>query len=594
MEKDQRKKRALISVYYKDGIPQFAANLKKLGYEIVSSGGTAKHLGEKGIEVVDVFEITGIPPILSHRVVTLHPKIHGGILAEKTPEHEEELKKYGIERFDIVCVDIYPVWEALGNQNATVQSVMGLTDIGGPTMLRAAAKNHNNGVTVICDPADRQRVIDELEAFGKVGSRLRQELAGKVFNLMARYDASIANFFNEENGILAKMIFMGNAVKLAYGENRNQSPAYLFPGSSGDPLALHRFLPATSGDPSYISLADGALTIHLVRFLAEAFRRTSGKVPYIAAVGKHANPCGLAFDWKNPAIAIQKALFGNPVSAMGGEFVCNFPVNDKLGNQLFASPKEVIGRDKWGLDVLFAPKFSPGSVSLLGKREKRRLLTNPALSELPFSDSAWILKQTPDGDWLMQRAQNFVLAPDQIIHWTGTPLNDEQFQNLLVAWVATWFASSNTVGIANDNCLIGLGAGQQDRIECARLCVDRARHSRHNIIGAVFASDGFFPFAESVPPKINKNYFKLLNKIMRIAAGYSDDPNKRLKTLLDIASDINMRDNREGTEILCDAGCIGGVVPADGNKLEQVKEFFAKKKMSVGFVSAENRGFSKH
>lgn len=192
----EKKKRALLSVYTKDGLEKFAQGLVELGYAIVSSGGTAKYLQNKGFVVTDVAEITGVPAFIGHRVVTLHPKIHGGILALKTPEHEADLEKYGIKRFDLVCVDLYPVREVINKGGATPESVMEMTDIGGPTLLRGAAKNHEN-VIVICDPADRMPIIKRLKEHGDINLTQRRYLAKKVFETMSAYDGAISEFLWE-------------------------------------------------------------------------------------------------------------------------------------------------------------------------------------------------------------------------------------------------------------------------------------------------------------------------------------------------------------------------------------------------------------
>ena len=297
-------KTALLSVYDKEGIVEFAQALKDAGFILISSGGTAKHLSTAGLRVIDVADITGFPAILDHRVVTLHPKIHGGILAKRTPEHEEQMAQYKIPRIDLVCVDLYPVLKAILDPNATIESVMEQTDIGGPTMIRGAAKNHNNGTIVICDPADRAVVVNELNlrGDGTVSDGLRLKLAAKVFGLMARYDAAIWQFLSEKFGKQAVAIFLEHVAELAYAENRDQNPAHLWATDSVDPLAMHRFQ-VISGNPSYIAMADGNGLVDILCTLAEAFRRWQGKVPYIVVAGKHGNPCGAAIDWCDPLIA---------------------------------------------------------------------------------------------------------------------------------------------------------------------------------------------------------------------------------------------------------------------------------------------------
>ncbi len=395
------------------------------------------------------------------------------------------------------------------------------------------------------------------------------------------------------------------SIDLSYAENRNQNPAFLMPGDSDDPLAMSKFLPAISGDPSYISLADGDYIVHILRFLTDAFWRTYGAVPYIVIAGKHANPCGIAIDWKDRSAVIRKALSGNKVAIMGGEVVTNFAIDDHLGIELFRQPPELCQAQdkKWGLDLILAPSFSPATVKLLNKKEKRRLLANPALERSLaleyihfFPKKEWMLKNLFNGnDVLKQRFPSFVFTLDDIVSQVGKPmlLEDDDFDSLLIAWVAAWFASSNTVALAKDSMLIGLGCGQQDRIECVRLCINRANQSGHDTKGSVFASDAFFPFAQGETS--GKDIDDIKDK-MAFLSDFIAKTGKitEIKDFDEIMKTISRNDHREGPQLLADAGCIGGVVPADGNKLEEVQKFFQEKGMSVAFVHKDNRGFSKH
>ena len=595
------KKLALLSVYYKEGIVDFALALKRLGYTIVSSGGTAKHLKENGVMgVIDVARITGLKPILDHRVVTLHPKIHGGILAKNTVYHTKERKKYGIPRFGIICVDLYPVLEAIAAPKPTIESVMEKTDIGGPTMIRGAAKNHDHGIVVICDPADRQRVIAELENSGEVSEKLRLELAYKVFNLMARYDAAISKFLAKEMGLGVEAIFLSEVRKLAYAENKCQNPAHHFAVDDDDPLALHKFK-VDAGDPSYTALADANGILEIMCTLAESFRRFDPHiVPFIAIAGKHGNPCGAAIDWSDPKEAIEKALLGDKVAVLGGEVITNFPITDELGQVLYAPASHIdIGRPKWGLDLVVAPEFSDTTIKLLGQKEKRRLLSNPNLNSPKLPKTEWIWKPVRGG-FLRQRQYPFILTPDSVKEWIGAPLTNDDFATLLIAWAICWKASSNTVALANDNMLIGLGCGQQDRIACVRLCLERANRAGHDTHGSFFASDGFFPFARSQAPDINE-LIKLTRELVQAADNAhaqlkpsQPNPRQAMRILAKAGSDISRLDIREGTELLIDAGCLGGVVPADGQKLPEVQELFKQAGLSVAFVAPEFRGFAKH
>lgn len=597
------KKVALISVYNKTGIVDFAKGLIDLGWAILSSGGTAGELRKAGLKVTDVADLTGLPPILDHRVVTLHPSIHGGILAKDTPEHDAERKSYGIPRINLVCVDLYPVIEAIATPNATMELVMDKTDIGGPTMIRGAAKNHNNGCVVICDPTDRSRVIAELQETGQISKEFRLELAHKVFSLMARYDAAISKFLASEMGLEVEAIFMTEVKKLAYAENKCQNPAHLFSDGSDDPLAIHRF-DVITGDPSYTSTADASGILEILCTLAQAFRLSRGKVPFIAIAGKHGNPCGAAIDWQDPGLALLKALCGDTVAVMGGEVITNFPITGELGQLLFqVPPKMNIGREKWGLDLVMAPDFAPEAVELLNKYEKRRLLSNPHLLDPFLSPNQWTFKPVR-GAFLRQKQYPFILTPEGVQEWVNDPLRGHAFENILIAWAIGWKASSNTVALAKDNMLISLGCGQQDRIACVRLCLDRATRAGHDTEGSFFASDAFFPFAESTldPVKVDAIYKCFAEMKQPCFKGKKIPKNQRTKMTpkekirewAKVVQAVLVADQREGDELLIDAGCKGGVVTADGKNLPEVQKLFKEAGLSVAFVAPENRGFAKH
>lgn len=389
-----------------------------------------------------------------------------------------------------------------------------------------------------------------------------------------------------------EIITLKNGRPLAYGENRCQSPAFIFSGGSDNPLSISKFQ-VVSGDPSYIAMADLSQLVSIMCLISEAFRRWKGRVPYIALAGKHGNPCGAAISWGNPIEALTNALYGDPVAVMGGEFTANFEINDFLAASLLHSKIDSVGRDKWGLDVIAAPGFSNFAITLLGKREKRRLLANPALKEAPYPEEEWTYRELHGGDWLKQRVPRFILTPDQIVSQTHN-LNEQMFTDLIIAFACCWRASSNTVALAKNNMLIGLGCGQQDRMACVRLCLDRANLADHDARNSVFASDGFFPFARSTDNNTDK-IDRLMTAVRLLDANLAGKTEaEKIMILNNFSSLVSRLDRREGPELLADAGCIGGVVPADGKRLEEVKEFFSQKKMSVAFVAAENRGFSKH
>ncbi len=585
-------KKALLSVFQKDGLEVFAKGLIDLNFSLVSSGGTARYLKEKGFEVTDVAEITGYPAIIGHRVVTLHPNIHAGILALDNPEHEADLEKYKIDRFHLVCVDLYPVAEAIAQDGANVDSVMEMTDIGGPTMIRGAAKNHKSIIT-ICDPNDRQWVIKELQKSGDLSKDQRRHLAEKVFDTMAAYDDAIWKFLAEKNGKTVDAIALFNGKELAYAENRSQNPAHLFSTDSDDPLAPSKF-EWVSGTPSYISMADGTQITEILCLLAESFRQSYGKTPYIAIAGKHGNPCGAAITYADTPLAIfaiRKALLGDHIAVMGGEVVTNFPIKEEEAEELFKPPVSInIGRENWGLDLIIAPEFSDKARIILGEREKRRLLSNPALKKAPFPKHKWVYRQTRT-DWLRQKASDFILSPDKIKFWSGKEMNPEEFTNVLIAFACCWRASSNTVALAKNRMLIGIGCGQQDRIACVRLCLDRANRAGHDTKDSFFASDAFFPYAKAEQSITDQDIVDITATTKRILE--SNDRNT-IKEWASLSTMISARDRREGPQLLVDAGCIGGLVPADGKELENVHSFFQKNNLSVAFIPPECRGFSKH
>jgi AICAR transformylase/IMP cyclohydrolase PurH len=342
-------------------------------------------------------------------------------------------------------------------------------------------------------------------------------------------------------------------------------------------------------------MADANGVLDILCALAQAFRLTRGKVPYIAIAGKHGNPCGAAIDWDDPQQALLKALCGDTVAVMGGEVITNFPITDELGNLLFLAPPDLhIGREKWGLDLVLAPDFSTETVEKLGKYEKRRLLANPYLLD-PYPPTAgWMYKQIRGG-FLQQRTYPFILSPEGVKEWVNDPLSGAHLDSLLIAWAICWKASSNTVALAKDNMLIGLGCGQQDRIACVQLCLNRAIRAGHDTKGAVFASDAFFPFAESKLEEAKiKKIFKSFLQYDQCAFKANLSPRENLKAWAEVVKAFLLADAREGTELLIDAGCIGGVVTADGKELPKVQALFKKSGLSVAFVDAVNRGFAKH
>lgn len=389
-----------------------------------------------------------------------------------------------------------------------------------------------------------------------------------------------------------RIIGGGPVRELAYGENRYQSPAFLKADITDDVLAMHLFK-EVSGDSSYISIGDGDQILDILCLIAEGFRKSEMEIPFIVVAGKHGNPCGAAISFDSREDAIEKALLGNAVAIMGGEVITNFAINTYLAKTLFSPRPSLNLREKWGLDIIFAPEFSDGAIKLLGTREKRRLLANPELTVPFMNPEEWMYRQIRGG-WLQQRRPNFVFTRNDVVDWINGTFDDDEYSTALIAFACCWRASSNTVALAKDNMLIGIGCGQQDRIECVRLCLNRARSAGHNPYNSFFASDAFFPYAESKIPEIPTDEIRKL--IASLASAIvTFDMKERQRIIVDeVAATIMAMDKREGTELLIDAGCMGGIVTADGKELPNVKELFRSNHMNIAFVNALNRGFSKH
>ena len=454
---------ALLSVYDKTGIVHLARGLSEAGWRIVSSGGTAKALAEAGISVTDLADLTGLPAILDHRVVTLHPKVHGGLLADPTKaEHQADMAAHGIEAIDLVVVNLYPF-----TSNPSIE----LIDIGGPAMVRAAAKNHAH-VGVVVDPADYEAVLAEISAAGKLSSATRRRLARDAFAIIAAYDAAIANWFDAPSPDspdelpIGLHLSLARAQTLRYGENPHQQGArYRFAGASSwwDTAVQHQ-----GKELSYLNLYDTEAAWRLVH----RFGRPAG------VVVKHANPCGVAV-----ADTIEAAYVGahecDPVSAFGGIVALNRPCTVAVAEALAPVFTEVV----------VAPSFEPAALDVFAKKPNLRVLS----ASVPAPASLDI--RSIDGGLLVQ--QTDTLSPDrsgwQVV--TAVQPTPEQWADLEFAWQVCAVVSSNAIVFANGGQAVGIGAGQQNRVDSARIAAARAAGRAQ---GGVCASDAFFPFRDTL------------------------------------------------------------------------------------------------
>ena len=425
--------RALISVYDKSGVADFARGLAELDWEIVASGGTAAHLQEHGIEVTPVESLTGFGELLGHRVVTLHPAVHGGILARRDLDSDlAELEAHGIEPFDLVCVNLYPF-----GREPSVE----LIDIGGPSLIRGAAKNYEH-VCAVSRPDQYAGVLAELDRDGSLSAETRRRLAADAFAMTAAYEQSIAQWFN-------------GRVELAYGENPHQAAWFV-----GDPAAIGEQL---HGKPlSYNNLNDLSAARSL---LAEL----DGPACVIV---KHANPCGAAVG-ESIEDAYEGALASDPVSAYGGVVALNEPVSASLAEHLAGQ----------FVEVLSAPDYEDLS-ALQAKPSVRILRGGAAGSGLDYRSAlGGLLVQEPDVS-----SDDFQLVCGE--------LSEDERADLLFAWTVCKHVTSNAIVLARNRRTIGIGAGQMSRVDAVRIAVDKAREHGHDLAGAVLASDAFFPFAD--------------------------------------------------------------------------------------------------
>ena len=469
--------RALLSAYDKTGIAAFARGLDELGFELVASGGTAAHLEADGLAVTRVEELTGFGEMLGHRVVTLHPAIHAGILARRGFDDDlADLASHGIETFDVVCVNLYPFELDLDEERA-----IELIDIGGPAMLRAAAKNYS-WVNALCRPEDYDEVLRELRSRGgETSLDTRRRLATTAFHVTAAYDAMVARWFAEAGERLSEphlpdafVSVFDRALDLSYGENPHQAAAYYT--QRGAPTHLLTGVEQRHGKPlSFNNLNDLAAA----QRLADAL----GDRPACVIV-KHANPCGVAVaDTIEDAYA--NALAGDPVSAYGGVVVLTRRVPATLG--------EAIAEQF--VEVLLAPGYEDDAVAALSRKPATRVLEQVG-SSTAGSDDELDYRRVRGGLLVQQRD----VGPDErdtMVVACGT-VDERRWDDLLFAWTVVRNVTSNAIVIVRDGQTLGIGGGQVSRVDAARLAVEKAREHGHSPSGATLASDAFFPFADGV------------------------------------------------------------------------------------------------
>ncbi|WOV86700.1 bifunctional phosphoribosylaminoimidazolecarboxamide formyltransferase/IMP cyclohydrolase [Sporosarcina oncorhynchi] len=466
------KKRALLSVSDKNGILAFAQALEALDYEILSTGGTMKHLKENGVAVTAVDEVTGFPEIMEGRVKTLNPMIHGGLLAKQDdPAHQAQMTEHGIQPIDVVCVNLYPFKETISKADVSVEDAIENIDIGGPAMLRASAKNHAY-VTVIVDAADYSQVLEELKQDGQTSRETRRRLAAKVFRHTAAYDALISTYLTDLVGEeFPEQVTYTYELKqpLRYGENPHQKAAfYSRPLGSDFSIAYAEQLHGKK--LSYNNIQDANAAIQIVKEFGQ---------PAAVAV-KHMNPCGVGTG-ETIAEAFNKAYEADAMSIFGGIVALNREVDAATAEKL----SDIF------LEIIIAPSFTEEALTLLTKKKNIRLLT------IPFAQhkkDKWNTVSV-EGGLLMQQPDTFGFVDADIRVATDREPTEAEWEALKLGWSVVKHVKSNAIVVTDSQMTLGIGAGQMNRVGAAGIALTQAGERAK---GAALASDAFFPMDDTV------------------------------------------------------------------------------------------------
>lgn len=473
-------KRALVSVSDKTGLVEFVKGLQAAGWQIIATGGTQKLLEESGVKTIGISEVTGFPEICDGRVKTLHPKVHGALLARRDePSHMAALAENGIELIDLVCVNLYPFRQTIAKEGTTMAEAIEKIDIGGPSMLRSAAKNWND-VTVVCDPSDYNRILSEIQAEGNTKKETRLKLSAKAYTHTAEYDMCIATYMRKAAGLNEKL-FLEYDLKqgLRYGENPHQD-AKFYASMETVPFSLASAKQLHGKELSYNNIQDANAALNIVREF--------GDTPFCVGL-KHMNPCGAAIG-KDGVEAWKKAYEADTVSIFGGIVATNCEVNKEMAELM----KPIF------LEIIMAPSFSAEALEVLTTKKNLRLLEvdmSPlAAKQMQYvSVNGGLLAQHQDTETLLLKADMCV---------TEAKSTEEQMTDLQFAWRIVKHVKSNAIVVAKDGRTYGVGAGQMNRVGSAEIALKQAQaslaaegkdiHTAH----LVMASDGFFPFGDSV------------------------------------------------------------------------------------------------
>ncbi len=487
-------KTALISVSDKEGIVEFAKKLSKMGVKIISTGGTAKKLTSEGVDVISVESVTGFPEMMDGRVKTLHPKIHGGLLGLRDKsDHKAAMTEHEIEPIDLVCVNLYPFEQTIADPSCKFADAIENIDIGGPSMLRSAAKN-SKYVTVVTSPDQYDQVIKEMENNnGAVGDKLRSELAQIAFALTASYDGAIAKYLNARSDVEFNdrvTIVLKKEKTLRYGENPHQSAALYKLSSSKETSVGSGKLLEGGIEISFNNLMDTNAAFELVKEFDES----------AAVVVKHMNPCGCAVD-DDITVAYRKAYEGDVISAFGGIIALNRDVNIDLAQTIMESYSrfgKALGAGGFFAEVIIAPKFDADAIEIIRTLKswgsRVRLIETGPIDRTKIDSSEYDVRCIIGG-MLLQKRDLVGWEPDNLTFPTKARPTNEQLENLRIAWLAAKHTKSNTIVLVKGKKVIGVGAGQMNRVESGLIAMKKAGDEAK---GCVMASDAFFPFPDNV------------------------------------------------------------------------------------------------
>jgi len=477
---------ALISVSDKRGAVDFARGLAQLGIKLLSTGGTAKLLRDAGLDVTDVSDYTGFPEMLDGRVKTLHPKVHGGILGRRDlPEHLAIMAQHGIPPIDLVVVNLYPFRETVAKPGCTLDDAIENIDIGGPTMVRAAAKNHGNeqgGVGVVTDPEDYAPVLEELKSTGALSYKTRFALAKKAFTQTARYDSAIANWLtslDDENkpGVFPEKLQLAfdKVETLRYGENPHQQAAfYREPGVV--PGSISSYQQIQGKELSYNNIGDADAAWECVKAFDASI------APAACVIVKHANPCGVAVG-ANALETYRKAFKTDPTSAFGGIIAFNVVI-DK------AAAEAIAGQFA---EVIIAPEITAEARAVFAAKQNLRVLV------VPLGKVAGALDyKRVGGGLLLQSADEARITAADVRVVTKRAPSAQEMSDLLFAWRVAKYVKSNAIVYCKDAMTVGVGAGQMSRVDSARIAAIKAENNGLTVVGCVAASDAFFPFRDGL------------------------------------------------------------------------------------------------